>query len=152
MSHALHQLLQDAARFLLPARHRVSVTEPDDRGAERINFLQTVDSNLGNTSTRGFIDTADNVMIGGVIVGNSTADVLIRAIGPSLSTAGVNDALADPTLELFVGNGTMLGANDDWRSDQEAEIAVTTIPPNVRSQRSSAPSAPAPTPRSCAGG
>ena len=91
---------------------------------------QTVDSKLANISTRGFVDTGDNVMIGGVIVGNATADVLIRAIGPSLSAAGVNGALEDPTLELFDGNGTMLAANDDWRSDQEAEIAVTTIPPN----------------------
>ncbi len=56
--------------------------------------------------------------------------MLIRAIGPSLSAVGVNGALEDPTLELFDGNGTMLAANDDWRSDQEAEIAVTTIPPN----------------------
>ncbi len=91
---------------------------------------QTVDSKLANISTRGFIDTGDNVMIGGIIIGPDGADVLIRAIGPSLSAVGVNGALEDPTLELFDSNGTMLAANDDWRSDQEAEIAITTIPPN----------------------
>jgi len=41
----------------------------------------------------------------------------------------VPNALQDPTLELHDGNGALLAANDDWRSDQEAEIIATTIPP-----------------------
>ena len=59
---------------------------------------------LANISTRGFVDTGDNVMIGGFIVGPAQirpTRVLIRAIGPSLSEEGVQDALQDPTLELF---------------------------------------------------
>ena len=85
---------------------------------------------LVNISTRGFIDTGDNVMIGGFIIGgNEPARVLIRGIGPSLSDFGVQGALADPTLELHDANGSTI-SNDDWRETQESEIIATTIPPN----------------------
>ena len=85
---------------------------------------------LANISTRGLVQTEDNVMIGGFIIGNQTSSVLVRGIGPSLGAAGVNGALADPALELFDINGALLASNDNWRSDQEAEIEATTIPPN----------------------
>jgi hypothetical protein len=97
---------------------------------EAYDLDRTVDSKLANISTRGFVDTGDNVMIGGTIVaGNISANVLFRAIGPSLTNFGVPNALQDPTLELHDGNGALLASNDNWRSDQEAEIIATTIPP-----------------------
>ena len=85
---------------------------------------------LANISTRGFINTGDDVMIGGFIVGGTEpAKVLVRAIGPTLTDFGVQGALADPTLELHDTNGMTI-ANDDWRETQESEIIATTIPPN----------------------
>ena len=88
---------------------------------------------LANISTRGFVDTDDNVMIGGFIVGGgsdgTTATVLVRAIGPSLTDFGVPGALQDPTLELHDGNGNTLMTNDNWKDDQEAAIAATTLQP-----------------------
>jgi DNA-binding beta-propeller fold protein YncE len=85
---------------------------------------------LGNIATRGFINTGDDVMIGGFIVGgNEPAKILIRAIGPTLSDFGVQGALQDPTLELHDSNGMSI-SNDNWRETQEAEIIATTIPPN----------------------
>jgi hypothetical protein len=97
---------------------------------EAYDLEQAVDSRLANISTRGFVDTGDNVMIGGTIIrGTIPAKVLIRAIGPSLTNAGVANALQDPTLELRDGNGVLLASNDNWRSDQEAEIIATTIAP-----------------------
>ena len=88
----------------------------------------TVDSKLANISTRGLVQTGDNVMIGGLIVlGQNPLRVIVRAIGPSLPVPG---ALADPTLELRDGNGALIASNDNWRSDQEAEIIATTIPPS----------------------
>jgi N-acetylneuraminic acid mutarotase len=99
---------------------------------------RTVDTNLGNISTRGFVDTGDNVMIGGFIVGGGTptgtAQVVVRAVGPSLSASGVAGALADPTLELHDGSGTLLASNDNWKTrpdgtSQQAEIEATTIAP-----------------------
>jgi hypothetical protein len=85
---------------------------------------------LANISTRGFVDTADNVMIGGFIVGGDTAsDILLRAIGPSLTNQGVPGALQDPTLELRDVNGMLVTSNDDWKDSQQAEIEATGIPP-----------------------
>ena len=81
---------------------------------------------LANISTRGQVQTGDNVMIGGfIIAGNYPAKVLLRAIGPSLPVAG---ALQDPSLELVDSNGATI-SNDNWRATQEAEIIATTVPP-----------------------
>lgn len=86
---------------------------------------------LANIATRGFVDTGDNVMIGGTItLGSSAQNILVRAIGPSLGAAGVGGALQNPTLELRDGNGALVASNDDWRTDQEAAIIATTIPPS----------------------
>ena len=93
---------------------------------------QGANSTPANISTRGFVDTGDNVMIGGLIVGGGSGGnttVIVRAIGPSLGTHGVTGALADPTLELHDLDGLTIASNDNWRSDQEAEIIATTIPP-----------------------
>ena len=88
----------------------------------------TVDSKLANISTRGFVQTGDNVVIGGLIVlGQDPLRVIVRAIGPSLPLPG---ALGNPTLELHDGNGALIASNDNWRTDQEAEIIATGIPPS----------------------
>lgn len=84
---------------------------------------------VANISTRGFVQTGDNVMIGGFIVldtGASTS-VLIRAIGPSLS--GLSNAMDDPTLELHDANGATLQSNDNWKDSQQTEIAATGLAP-----------------------
>jgi len=86
-------------------------------------------SALANISSRGFVDTGDNAMIGGFIVGNGATRVLIRGIGPSLASI-FPDALANPTLELRNANGSLVRENDNWRDSQEAEIQDTTIPPS----------------------
>ncbi len=87
-----------------------------------------VDSKLANISTRGLVQTGNEVMIGGFIVlGSNPQKVIARAIGPSLPVAG---KLANPVLELRDGNGTLLDRNDNWRSTQQAEIIATTIPPS----------------------
>jgi hypothetical protein len=88
-------------------------------------------SSLLNISTRGNVQTGDNVMIGGFIVaGNGSQRVLVRAIGPSLAAFGVADSLADPLLELHNGDGDLIDSNDDWMdSPAEAEIEATMIAP-----------------------
>jgi hypothetical protein len=94
-------------------------------------------SRLANISTRGFIRTGDNVMIGGFIVVTQAIKVIIRAIGPSLIPFGIGDALTNPQLELHDANGT-IAANDDWQTtqiggiisgDQVAAIQATTLAP-----------------------
>jgi hypothetical protein len=72
---------------------------------------------LFNISTRSFVQTGDNVMIGGFIVhGTGPQRVIIRAIGPELSQYGVPDPLQNPTLELHNGTGALIGRNDNWRT------------------------------------
>ena len=87
----------------------------------------TAASKLANISTRGSVQTGDNVMIAGTIVaGVESQKVLVRALGPSLPVSG---KLSDPSLELFDGNGVLLAANNNWKDTQRAEIEATTIPP-----------------------
>jgi len=92
---------------------------------------QTVESNLGNISTRGSVDTGNDVMIGGTIIAGAVpARVLFRAIGPSLTNFGVANALGDPVLELHDGNGVLVASNYNWRDTQEAEISATGLAPS----------------------
>ena len=77
----------------------------------------TTDSKLANISTRGFVETGENVMIGGFILGGGGggfSEVIVRGIGPSLTDFGVTDALADPLLELHNNNGDLIDSNDNW--------------------------------------
>lgn len=95
-------------------------------------------SQLANISSRGLVQTGDNVMIGGFIVGPETAAntrVVIRGIGPSLSSSSVPNPLQDPTLELHNGNGDKIATNDNWKIDdktqqsQQSAIQATGLAP-----------------------
>jgi hypothetical protein len=103
---------------------------------EGYDLDQPADAQLANISTRGFVETGSNVMIGGLILGNGTGttNVLIRALGPSLTGQGVAGALADPTLELHDSNGALLQSNDNWKESQECDIAATGAPPSNDSE------------------
>jgi plastocyanin len=81
---------------------------------------------LGNISTREFVQTGDNVMIGGFIVqGTQPKRVIVRAIGPELTPFGVPDVLADPTLELHNGAGTLIASNNNWQTTIIGGIITT---------------------------
>jgi hypothetical protein len=84
---------------------------------------------LGNISTRGFVQTGDNVMIAGLVVQSQNKQVVVRALGPTLTGFGVNNALPDPTLSLYDANGSLLIFNDDWRDTQESSISSTGLAP-----------------------
>jgi hypothetical protein len=74
---------------------------------------------LSNISTRSFVQTGDNVMIGGFIVhGTGAKKVIIRAIGPELGAPPYNipNALTNPTLELHNGTGALIASNDNWQT------------------------------------
>jgi N-acetylneuraminic acid mutarotase len=74
-------------------------------------------SNLGNISTRSFVQTGEHVMIGGFIVqGTGAKRVIIRAIGPELTQYGITNALANPRLELHNRTGALIGSNDNWQT------------------------------------
>lgn len=83
-----------------------------------------------NLSTRTRVETGDSVGIGGfIITGNAPKRVLIRAVGPSLASFGVSNALADPILELHGPGSFTTIRNDNWREAQAAEIQATGISP-----------------------
>src|SRR5207302_822938 len=87
-------------------------TAPDIGAAE---FGGTIPVTLANISTRAFVQTGDNVMIGGfIITGSGQKKVIVRAIGPSLVNFGITDPLQDPTLELHDGTGALITSNDNW--------------------------------------
>jgi hypothetical protein len=80
-----------------------------------IRLFQVPPVTLGNISTRAFVQTGDNVVVGGFIVqGSQRKRVVIRAIGPELTNYGVPNALADPTLELHDSTGALIASNDSW--------------------------------------
>jgi len=94
----------------------VALVEVYDLGPQT-NLIPNTNSILGNISTRSFVQTGDNVMIGGFIVqGTQPKRVIIRAIGPELGQYGVPDPLQDPTLELHDGTGALIGRNDNWQT------------------------------------
>lgn len=97
---------------------------------EIYDLQQAPSSKLANISTRGSVGTAQNVMIGGLILlGPDPARILFRAIGPSLVAAGIASPLTDPQLELFDAQGTRIALNNNWRDSQQADIQATGAAP-----------------------
>ena len=85
---------------------------------------------LLNISTRARVLTQDEVLIGGfIITGAQNKTVLIRGIGPSLTTFGIAMSLADPTLELHDHTSTLMASNDNWKDSQQAQISATGLAP-----------------------
>jgi hypothetical protein len=93
-----------------------------------------LNSQLANISTRGFVLTGENVMIGGFILGGSSNNtrVVLRGIGPSLAQFGLSPVLADPVLELHTSNGATLVSNDDWQDDpvSAAQLTAANLAPS----------------------
>jgi hypothetical protein len=84
-----------------------------------------------NISTRGFVRTGENVMIGGfIITGNERSRLVIRAIGPSLGTFGVPNPLGDPFLEVHGSNGEAILENDNWRDEEQPFLPETGLAPS----------------------
>jgi hypothetical protein len=121
-------------RTLDPGTYTVVIREKN--GSAGTGLVEVYDisgsstSKLANMSTRGFTDNA-NVLIGGVIAGGpgqANAELIVRALGPSLQSRGVVDALADPTLELRDADGNLIGFNDNWATNSEKiPIAFTAL-------------------------
>jgi hypothetical protein len=88
-------------------------------------------SALANLSTRVQIGTGNSVAIAGFIVtGNTAKQVVVRGLGPSLATAGVQGALSDPTLELYDASGNLLATNNDWQQTQAQVLRDSKLAPS----------------------
>ena len=93
--------------------------------------LDATTSIFSNLSTRGLVGTGQNVLIGGLIIGNGEPPVIVlRAIGPTLSSFGIAHPLQDPTLELRDGNGALIAFDNDWSDNTPTGIKATLLKPN----------------------
>ncbi|MEO8440273.1 MAG: hypothetical protein ABI540_08640 [Spartobacteria bacterium] len=128
---------------LSPAAYTTVVSGKE--GATGVGLLEVYDLNasadakLANISTRGSVQTQDNVMIGGFILGGANmqpAQVVVRALGPSLASAGIADPLGNPTLQLFDSNGLSVGFNNDWQDDaaQATQLVALGIAPTAAAE------------------
>lgn len=84
---------------------------------------------LRNISTRGYVGSGAQVLIGGFIVPANYTHVVVRGLGPTLTQLGVPNVLADPVLALVNGNGTVIASNDNWRNGQPGELTVNGYAP-----------------------
>lgn len=87
-------------------------------------------SRLVNISTRGLVESGNDVLIGGIIASKGLTKVVVRAIGPSLANFGITNPLLDPTLELYDDSGTPIAINDDWQTSQKSDLEETALAPN----------------------
>jgi len=128
---------------LQPAAY--TATLASSNGGNGVGLVEVYDLNsnanarLANISTRGSVQTADNVMIGGFALGGSSinpAKVIVRALGPSLAAAGINNPLANPTLQLFDNNGQSVAFNNNWQDDpsQAAQLQALNLAPTNPSE------------------
>ena len=119
---------------LQPGSYTVILSGKNDTGGvglvEVYDISSGASAELTNVSTRGFVGTGDNVMIGGFIASGST-QVVVRGLGPTLAQFGVSGVLADPEVTLFDGNGNVVERNNNWRDTEQAAISATgKAPPN----------------------
>ncbi|PYI77780.1 MAG: hypothetical protein DMF04_05440, partial [Verrucomicrobia bacterium] len=103
--------------------------------AEVYDLAPAADSRLANISSRAFVGTGSDVLIGGFITGNKTGATRIaaRALGPSLQQFGIANPLPDPRLQLYDANGRLLASNDNWQTDADQAGVITSYglaPPN----------------------
>ena len=121
-------------RSLTPGSYTAVLHSVD--GSTGNALVELYDTNPGeshvlNMSTRGQVGTSDSVMIGGFIVGGSQpSKVLVRAIGPSLASYGLQGALSDPVMELHASDGSLIYQDDNWRGVQGTAIAATGLAPS----------------------
>jgi hypothetical protein len=83
----------------------------------------TVGPQALNLSTRGLVSGGDNVLIGGFIVtGIEPKTMVLRALGPSLSSFGISDVLSDPVLSVYDSSGNLVATNDNWQDDPNHSV------------------------------
>lgn len=127
--------LESAIAATLPAGNYTAVVSGTHSTAgtalvEVYDLAPAARSRLANISTRGLVENANGLIGGFILGGGSGSKVLIRALGPSLAEFGIEGVLNDPKIALHDAQGTLIGANDNWRSQNPADISATGVPPD----------------------
>jgi hypothetical protein len=77
---------------------------------------------LTNFSCRSMVGSGDQILVlGFVIEGTQPLSVLVRGIGPTLQAFGVASPLSAPLLQLYSGQNALLGSDDHWQSQANAD-------------------------------
>lgn len=126
---------ESAIAIALPSGAYTAVVRGNNGGSgvavtEIYSTSERPDSTISTISSRAFVGSDENVLIGSVIVdGSGTVDLMMRALGPSLDGFDVTAPLADPSIALYDGNGALLSSNNDWQDDpvQAAAIARAAV-------------------------
>jgi len=127
--------LESAVIVTLPPGSYTAIVSGNNGGtgialAEVYDLDLAANSTLYNVSTRGFVGTGDNVLIGGLVINSGEPPVIVlRAIGPSLGSAGIVNPLQDPVIQLFDVNGALIAQNDNWHDATPTAIKATLLPP-----------------------
>ncbi|MEY2511011.1 MAG: trimeric autotransporter adhesin [Verrucomicrobiota bacterium] len=119
---------------LAPGNYTVALAGKDSGTGngliEVYDLAEATNSTLANVSTRGYVGTGDNAMIGGFIVGSGEYPIVVlRALGPSLAAAGIAQPLLDPMIELHDQDGTVLASNDNWKLGQPQSVVAAQLAP-----------------------
>ena len=128
---------KDAAMLLNVDSDRTALVT-DGTGTVGVTLVEVYDVGTGNSprlvnvSTLNFSGTGDNVLIAGFIIsGNTPKTLLVRGVGPTLSSFGVGGLLADPVMEIHAKDSNnqdvVFAANDNW-GDEPNAAAAAAIP------------------------
>lgn len=120
---------------LSPGSYTAQVSGPDN--GTGIGLVEVYDAGVGpvssstpkliNISTRARVGINDEILIAGIVVtGNAPKRLLVRAVGPTLASLGVNGVLADPVLSIFSGS-TVISQNDDWGGNTDIASAAVAV-------------------------
>lgn len=134
----------DAAmlRTLLAGVYTANVSSADD--ATGVALVEIYDggnepqSRLSSVAARSQVGTGENVLILGVVIaGPVPKQVLVRGVGPTLTTLGVTNVLTNPKISLYNAAGSLIDANDDWGgavriSEAAAKVGAFALPENSR--------------------
>jgi hypothetical protein len=114
-----------------PSSYTAILRGKDDTTGTGLVEAYGLTTGFGNISTRGFVGTGDDVIIGGFILGGGSESprIVVRALGPSLKAAGVANPLPDPVLELHDGNGSTIKSNDNWADTQRNDLQTVGLAP-----------------------
>lgn len=88
-----------------------------------------------NFSARGFVSTGERCLIGGFIIGpNDPNTLIIRALGPTLSSYNIQHPLPDPVLTVYDQDGNLLVQQDSYLENNAADLQVLSannmVPPH----------------------
>jgi hypothetical protein len=127
-----------SARFSTPGTYTFMVSASDNVHAVAydaviVKVMPRV--RMANISTRVAVGTGQDVAIAGFVInGDSPKNVIVRALGPTLTGFGIAGALNDPMLDLRDGAGKQLATNDNWKDSQQQVIADTGLAPGNDSE------------------